>query len=381
MTAFDSSAFTVWMEGVASAKLPERRWVDNEITRSAMATRPGGTPSVFLQCLQERIARVCERLPGESTKKLVDKLATLGTKDWIGSYAELAAMDFFLSLPFGLSIEVDPPGPQLGLNPAPLDGVVPSLALHYDVKALTDTNRRALANLHKEIAREFPGVHLAFHHQNDLSQTAVQAEFSELRAAIKAAVHAKSIFIDYQAIGLRVTIYYERPSYFASEHSYSPYRQAERQKTIAISDAHQLLCDDRNLRVLVIHPFYNQTNADPFGGAHDVFFRSLARRAFCELTKSTEPLQEFLNSKKTLRPDLTVADAATRLTGILFLVDNSIGSRVPRDAAKPHSVIDAFLFENPNAIDRSKADLNFHRLGVDGLAFMRLIEDFEHDNY
>jgi hypothetical protein len=96
------------------------------------------------------------------------------------------------------------------------------------------------------------------------------------------------------------------------------------------------------------------------------------------LTRSSEPLRHYSHKAQ---PDLTVSDAAKRLTGVLFLVDNSVVPNAQRDPATPHSIIDGFLFENPNTLDCSRGNLDFHRFASDALAFIRVHDDFEHDNY
>ena len=158
-----------------------------------------------------------------------------------------------------------------------------------------------------------------------------------------------------------------------TEHEYHPYRQAENRHRQLLQKWHQIIDEGSNLRVFVVHPWFNGINAQTFGGSQDVFFRALARRVFCGLTKDASVIDGA--------PGLTVGDVASRLGGILFIVDHSAVARKGEDPSTPEGLMRGFLYQNPNTTQKANAELQFEHLVSQNPHLFELNDDFEHDNY
>jgi hypothetical protein len=184
-------------------------------------------------------------------------------------------------------------------------------SLYFDVKAMTDTTRRVLEGVEAIVAVTHPDITLRFEYPNDLGQEDVGPLRNIILNEIYEAIGAGTSFRQLSAPGISVRIFSLRPKVTVTSHDYNPYKQAERLRYWTISDAKQLLRDDRNLRVLVVHPWFNLANTSDLNGTQGTFFRALARRLACELTRDERPLGAVMRSAL---PNVTVRDAAHKRT-------------------------------------------------------------------
>jgi len=171
-----------------------------------------------------------------------------------------------------------------------------------------------------------------------------------------------------------------------TEHPYHPYRQAENLRHLLLSHARELLRDHPNLRVHVVHPWYNGHNASDFGGMQDVFFRAITRRLGFELTKDVQPLSTVLGVRRAPQ-GVTVKEAAQRTSGVLFLVDYSVTGTpgrdpsIPYDPSTPLGVLKGFLYANPNTLPSSDGRYALDQLVEQAGPLVAEHDDFAHDNY
>jgi hypothetical protein len=122
--------------------------------------------------------------------------------------------------------------------------------------------------------------------------------------------------------------------------------------------------------VYVIFPWFNNVIND-FGDANRRFYRSLARRVFCQYRYSTRPASTYASKFSGTQ---SLWDLSQDIAAIAFLEDKSI---LGNTATK--SKVHAFWYLNPNArnpISESRFD---DILSLD-LEHERR-EDFAHDNY
>lgn len=337
-----------------------------------------GRNRFFVDRYVERLRRLWAALPNDRPR-LLEKIANVGSNNWYGYFAELAAWDLFSSLPLRLAIEVNPPGPQLGTNPSTLDGRLGALYdLHFDVKALADTTTMVLDGVKEELEARYPGVTLRFSHPLDLDQTTVSDVRQDLVDSICEAIVKDVSYVKHLASHVDVHIFRPPPSVTTTEHGYNPYRQAEHLRYSVLKDAHQFVRNAPNLVVFVMHPWFNFTNASDIVDLKGTFFRALARRAFCQLTTETQSLAAVLGRAPA---GVSVKDAAKHLSGIAFVVDHSVKRRPRRDPTQVQGVLEAFVFANPNAAKTSDGRLQLERLVAEGSQLISLYDEFRFDNY
>ena len=369
--------YAKWVQGVLGQALPPRRWFDNSVVGAIAGG--SGQYGFFVDRFRERLTRLWRALPNERAK-LVEKVANVGTENWYGYFAELVAWDFFGSLPFGLEIEVPPPGPQLGPTACVLDGRLNRVwNLHFDVKALADTTKMVLEGIERQLKVAHPDYSVRFSHPLDLGKSAVADVRQELVDKINAAIADGAGYVNHAASRVEVRIHKPEPAFTATEHSYNPYEQAKELRFGAVSDARQFIRGDCNVVVFVVHPWFNLTNADNFGGRQHIFFRSLARRVFCELTKDGRPLTDAVARAPS---GISIQEAAQHLSGLVFLVDHSVVQRKGGyDASKVEGVIEAFVYQNPNAASSSDGDLHFEQIVANAARRVSVVDNFRFDNY
>ena len=381
-------SYREWAEALVGYSLQPRQWERNNVSGAIETVINGGENFVFFEArFRERIDRLRARIDAEDSKHLLERLAAIGSTKWFGCFAELTAWDFFSELPFGLRVEVAPPGPQLGCNPAQLDGMLPHLGgLHFDVKIFGDTTKAILEAIEDETSERHPGVSLSFNYPEDFADEQIANERKVILGGIDFAILDGKGAYRNEKLGLTVRIHNPRPQVVVSEHGYNPYRQAARRRFAVLGDAHQFLRDGKNVLVYVVHPWFNFRNAIDFGGSQEVCFRALARRVFVELTKDRQLLKSAASAKKC-PASLAVLEAAQRLSGIIFLVDYTVapprdrGESIPYDPATPLGVVEAFIYANPNVLASSDARHELERITENAVAIVRGYDDFAHDNY
>lgn len=363
--------YASWIESVVGEVPPARKWVDNEITGAI------GHPTFFRKTFEQRIKRLWDRYPTQR-KEVLEKIANVGTAGWAGPFAELVAADFFAAT--GLRVELEPMpgspvlGERFGKGRSQLDGKLPDLfSLHYEVKILSDVSSEVLASIREDIEGEFDQVWLGFNYSHDLGETTIANARSDLKREIREAILAGKRHTTHAASRVQVSIQPMSSRSMITEHDYHPYRQAENRHRQVLQKWHQLIEEGANLRVFVVHPWFNGINAQTFGGSQDVFFRALARRVFCGLTKDASAMDDA--------PGLTVSDIASRLSGILFIVDHSAVAREGEDPSTPEGLMRGFLHQNPNTTGKANAELQFDQLFSQNPHLFEVNDDFEHDNY
>lgn len=313
--------YATWIRSLVGQEPPYRNWSQNDIA-GAVA---GSSEFTFLRDrLGERIVRIWKALPSQRTV-ILEKLANIGTADWVGPFSELVAADFFAAVTPRIELEQVPATPVLGERAgrqrSQLDGYLPSsFGLHYEVKALTEVSSAVLERIRSEVEAKFPHIQVFFSFSLVQGTTDIARFREPIVQAIRAAIASGDPGAVHEESGVRIILRSRPIGVVTTTHHYNPYEQAERRHRQLLDKWHQILDSAPNLRVFVTHPWFNIANADDFGGAHEVFFRTLSRRVFCQLTKDASPLSMAVQNAP---PGITIADVAQRISGILFIVDRT----------------------------------------------------------
>lgn len=366
--------YASWIKSVLGAEPAARKWADNQITG---AVRHSTEFTLFRTTFEQRIKRLWDRYPTQR-KEVLEKLANVGTARWAGPFAELVAADFFAATGLRVELEPTPPSPVLGerhgRSRSQLDGKLPHLFdLHYEVKVLSDVSSEVLAGIRDDIEAEFGQIRIGFNYSHDLGETTISAVRGDLVQEIRKAILAGKVHLYHERSRVRVSLQARSSTLMMTEHTYHPYEQAKNRHRQVIQKWHQLIDKGTNLRVFVVHPWFNGVNAQDFGGAQAVFFRALSRRVFCDLTKDTSTIGEA--------PGLTVADVASRLSGILFIVDHSVVAPEHGDPETPEGLMRGFLYRNPNTREGSSGEMQLDGLVNENRHLFQVDDGFEHDNY
>lgn len=145
--------------------------------------------------------------------------------------------------------------------------------------------------------------------------------------------------------------------------AFDAYRSAEENRYFPFKTASQFAKNHPFIMMLPYSTNFNRSLPLNFAGSTEIFFRALARRAFMQLSSDATDIRNF---DEQVPPGVKVSDAASLLSGILFL-----------NLDKPN---EAWLYTNPRAKHRlSEYHLeqmfDFHIPNYLG------IDDFSYDNY
>ena len=376
--------YASWVQSVLGDPLPPARWAYNHAAGAIEST----SQDFFRRCFENRLLRLKKAFGSDQRDYalILKKLSAVGTASWSGPYAELAAYDFLAS--FTKVIPEVKPGERtlsarLGGQTPILDGKLPRyFDLHFDVKRMGDVTREVVNKIIANLERKHPDVQFAAEYPLHIDPDEVGKQHTAICSGLGAALARGEGGFALPKLGLSIRIYKPRREVVTTLHDHDPYQQAKAWKYMAIEDAHQLLEDRPNLRIFVTHLWYDQTNATDFSKNRTTYFRSLARRVFCELTKDERPSDQVL--PRGGAASVTVAEIAKRVSAILFIVDETVEPKLPKaDPTRPGHVMSGFLYVNPNANAKPEANLVIERLCADANSrrLLQVFDDFECDNY
>ena len=206
---------------------------------------------------------------------------------------------------------------------------------------------------------------------NDVSVDDVKGQRKALRDHLRRELAAckKPEIVDCTSIvdGLKILLGWNG-GVLTAESTYSPYKHAKELHRLPMQHAKKFVLSRPFFLTFVVFPWFNNVITD-FCGQNRIFYRSLARRAFCQYS-SDSTLFSALFKKYTGTEK--VHEVMKELGGILFLEDECISN----DSSD--STVKAYYYENPNAKHPVMTDIMQDYLFgcVSGD-----IDDFRYDNY
>ncbi len=339
----------------------------------------------FSNCFIERLKRLNKVYPNADAnrKNIIDQLNLIASDNWEGAYSELAAFDFLNQecdakiAPIDLNIDIDAKRSYAidmgGKGPANLDGHYAGWDIYFDVKVLKDNAKELLGGICDDVyARlgkskflirpEYP-LHMTYDDIEKNRQALIKELIDEIDVT-KETRFIRSKIIDELAYRIELT-----SGVSVTISGYNPYEHAEKHYKLAFRHVKKFVKDRPFFLVFVVFPWFNNVITD-FRQSNRIFYRSFARRVFCQHIKDTQSFSSF--NKKYKGTD-TVYDASRKLSGILFLEDQCILSDQPKEFN-----VKSYVYFNPNADNKIRNTFFF-----DCILQQRLneIEDFEHDNY
>ncbi|MBC7000115.1 hypothetical protein [Cytophaga sp. FL35] len=151
-----------------------------------------------------------------------------------------------------------------------------------------------------------------------------------------------------------------------------PYKLAIDYRYKILDYYNKLLINEPSLITFVINPWFNQELNTSLGDFFGTFLRSLARRVFMELTKDDTDMEIIFPD--LIGHNLKISDVAKKITGIIFIKDNSI-MKMGED------INDVYIYLNPNATNKVLKSSDFNILNWSPPIKQPFIDDFQNDNY
>lgn len=308
-----------------------------------------------------------------------------GSRNWEGAYAELCAYDYFHAQKHWINptVELDKNidgtrtySRELGkTGPANLDLYFPRFDVFADVKSLRDKVGDILSGIYRQA---FPNPD---RRPDILAQRRGDMHYQELASArndvvkeLQAATAAdqRPTFVKSAVVPDLSFILKWAPGTLIARSAYSAYRHAEEGHQLVFGYADKLVRDSPCFIVLVNFPWFNQTTTD-FRDANAIFYRSFARRVFCQYRHGDRPVTDIL--PKFGGPE-SVYDLSRKISALLFIEDRSI-VEVSETTEFPN--LRGFLYANPNADN----PLSRNPYAVDYFTQLQSthVDTFEHDNY
>jgi hypothetical protein len=307
-------------------------------------------------------------------------------KNWEGAFAELAAFDHlnqdilknktFIYKPIKPNVTIDKSRTfalELNKQAANLDGFVEDRPAYLDFKVFKDNVKEIFEGIFKELERHFQRRDFVCSAEYDLSISVDDiapnrpAILNELKNGIVPA-DKTSFVISSTVCNLSFRILWGS-GVLISERTYHPCKHAKNYYKMVFKNADQFVKDKPFLLVYVVFPWYNGIVTN-FSDSNVDFYRSFARRAFCQYKHDTA-LFNTLNPK--FIGSQTIFQVSNYLSGIIFFEDNTILSKEPN-----RTNVKSYVYLNPNAVNPLTSSLaGDFIMGLANTAY----EDFKYDNY
>jgi hypothetical protein len=343
----------------------------------------------FNNCFKARLRRLNTIYSTKDfdRKNLIDQVNLISKENnWAGAYSELAAYDFMnFNLPqrnyLHSSVKLNQDvlnartfAKELGKKGhANLDGFISDYNIYFDVKSLKDNISEILNGIHKEILKDLTYKDLTIVAECSLDIS--YHEFESKRNSIRNDLVEQLSKIDYKktaniksnvTTGLMFKLLWGS-GVVTTEHTYHPHRHAMKTHKLVFDYSDKFIKDSPFILVFVVFPWFNGI-ITTFNNSNKEFYRTFSRRIFCQYIHDKTSFKHF-DSRFTGQE--TIYDISKKISGILFLEDNSILSKTP-----DFHNINATLCTNPNADNPLTRLFNCF---CDELKVVRV--DFEFDNY
>lgn len=334
----------------------------------------------FRNSMQKRFQRLHNYFPNEP--HILNTIKNLHSeKNWQGSLCELIAYDLLSSTGHVVMLQK-----QLDIDKTlakhinkkgatEIDAYMDIYKSNFEIKSLKDNIKEIIDNLTHDFRQC-----VTCEYDYDIEYSLLQNKFGDLKKELTTNINRHLEDFSYRSTicdKLLFHVYNSRPKVTTSIHCYCPYTEAETLERLPLAKYHQLSIELPNIKIFVTHPWINGNCYNGLFGP-EILFRSLARRVFCKLAKIQKPYDS--------RSKVTCETIAKTITGLMFIVDNSVAPSKNKYNLNDNdfSVFDVYIFWNPNVYKKNKI-IGFNQfeedLGLRGLNVIRLIDDFQSDNY
>jgi hypothetical protein len=342
----------------------------------------------FRTAFERRLERLAAYYPLANPNRkalLVSANEIANQTNWQGAYAEMVAFDFLNSnqdyLPGSIHISKTVPAREtlasgLGMQNVNFDGYFDEFNVCFDVKVLQDKSRQILDGIINE-AKTALGIDVSMspEYPLDLDYELFQRHRQNLLAELKCAINSRK-----QTKFVKSTIIPEL-SYrimwgsgvLSAIGTYDTYLHAKNHHGLLFAHIKKFSKNSPSIIVFVVFPWFSESLlslgiSQPDFHNNEIFYRAFCRRFFCQYAKDSSLATAFL---KSFTGTETISEVTDKLSGVLFLEDNSILSSDP-DLQN----VNGFAYLNPNAAHKASRGFRGYlsSLGIS-------VDDFDHDNY
>lgn len=307
--------------------------------------------------------------------EITEKIKNIGeakNSGWAGPYSELVALDFYSQFSefFNLSyINILPVSKHKKSIPALIghkETIDIDLCLHFknydiftDVKSFNCIHQNILDEIFDAV-EEYAlvslkkSVMIGVDNLSSLDYSDVKSnlgfEKRRIFIALAKSVSENKRVLKYESkSGINFTFRIQYTDTLTTVSEYSPFAMAEAYKFKFLDYGSKLLDNKYSVITMVKNPWFNSETVD-FGDFNNMFYRSLARRTFVELSKIKERASE--HSSLYSNTNLKVCDISHNLAGIIFIDDKSESEKLARN------LYSAYFYLNPNYLPNSSSESN-----------------------
>jgi hypothetical protein len=292
-----------------------------------------------------------------ATKRMLE--AVFNENKFSGAFTELATYGWLArpSLPFDPQVELRHPE-ILNQNPTTLDGILSLYDTAFDIKAFG-----LAAYLANKLARRLlvQGLKVDVSGPMDVDVKTVQTEALDKLSTIEAHLRAGDNEYKIPSLHWTVAIRPNRPVN-TRVRTWGPYKQAEELRFYPFKQAAQFTTKRPFMLIFPYLPRFNPFLREDKIGFTETFFRSLARRAFIQLSSDSQPLANYDDRVS----GVTLGEASQLLSGIMF---------IDLDSERYH------VFFNPRAKNPIQPGIVDFTMNTHPITDLASYDDFEHDNY
>lgn len=277
------------------------------------------------------------------------------TSEWDGAYAELSALDYFLSAdvtgPGNVDLDHTVPAAEtlaseMGMHNANHDLAFSKLGVSMDTKLLSDKIGKILEGIFeafksaKGIARLviIPSYELGSDYTDYASNR--QDLLAEMIADVDINARPK-VFHSKVIAGLSYTFGWDAGVHFG-ESTYSPIEHAKSHHQLLFGHAKKFSRVEPTIITFVIFPWSGENALNLESGDRELFFKKFSDHFFTDYVGSPDPASKYNPKFKT---SISAGEVTRHLSGVIFLRDNMILSTDPAQVN-----VDATFAWNPNAL-------------------------------
>lgn len=341
----------------------------------------------------KRIKRLYDSYKDKDYEKkvILDDITKLFYNQWDGAYSELLAYDLMNLIshkPCKIQISDIDVSKTLAReckneNVSAIDGYCEDGVIYFEIKTLTQRLSDLIYKLKQDLESRNRDDYFVFTSDYPMNlEINGDCKYAELKKEIVEAKEHKKDFLCSEVIrGLNIKFYYEEKpidklegidkvlettSVIVESHvCEDAFEMAQRLERLPLYNYKQFV-DGMFMKIFVCHSL----NINGSLICNRDFFRALARRVFCKLTKDNNIFDDNSN--------LTTSDIAKHLSGLMFIVDNSLSKHF--NASNNKQLYKVYLYANPNT------DWNHRFVGFRNFCLMlngisHECDDFEYDNY
>lgn len=284
----------------------------------------------------------------------------MNDRHFYGAFCELATYDWLDRHAVAFQAQVKLSGSDV-LNPngCTIDGRFTAIDGYFDIKGM-GFEAYVTEQFKEALRKQLPSFDIVIDGPMDIAVKDIELHAFGQLAALKTKL-ANGGIETISALGWTIRAQTPQRTTIAT-HTMDPYRLAEENRYYPFKTAGQF---SRNAPFVLIFSYSHQFNpalSVNFAGMSDIALRSLARRAFIQITADSSPAASY---DRQVPSGTQIADAAQLLSGLLFinLDDDS-----------------AWLFTNPRATHKL-TDYHLKQLFDFNLPVSLGTDDFTHDDY